>query len=273
MPDARQVDPHEVVPFLPERNGTIDTLRWAKKRHTVSCLLEIDVTAARQAIRAYRSRTGSGLSFTAWTVSCVARAAAAHPRVHAVRQGRRRMVLFQDVDVAVLVEREIGEHGARETLPMPHVIRKANEKTPQEIHQEIRQAQTSPVAGGAAAVGSGPQPWLQALFFRLPGWIRDLLFWRWLFRSPMRLKQTMGTVVVTATSMAVPGVLAWGLPLSVHPLAVGLGGIAQRTSASGTTDTLALTVVFDHEVTDGVPVGKFIHHLHRLLSQTEVLTG
>ena len=266
-----RVGPYDVIPFRPERNGTLDTLRWARKRHGVASLLEMDVTAAREAIRAHRNRTGKGLSFTAWVVRCVARAAAEHPHVHAVRKGRRRMVLFQDVDVAVLVERPVGEGERQETLPMPHVIRKANEKSPWEIHDELRRAQAAEIRAGTAAISEGPSPWVQALFFRLPAVARDLLFWRWLFRSPARLKKTMGTVVVTATGMAVPGVLGWGIPLSIHPLAIGVGGITQRDTPNGKSHILALTVVFDHEVTDGAPVGRFIHRLHQLLTRAQEL--
>jgi len=268
-----QVGPHEVVPFRVERNATIDTLRWARKRLEVATLLEVDVTAARKAIRAFRSRTGKGLSFTAWVVSCVARAAAEHPRVHAVRRGRGKLILFHEVDVAIVIERSIGTELQRETIPMPYVIRKANEKSPSEIDEEIRRAQAASVQTGATAIEASVNPWLQSIFFRLPAWLRDLVFWRWLLRSPTLIKKTMGTVVVTAPGMTVPGVLAWGIPLALHPLAIGVGGITQRGTGSGQTDALALTVVFDHAVTDGAPVGRFIRRLHQLLTRTDGLTG
>lgn len=109
------------------------------------------------------------------------------------------------------------------------------------------------------------------MFFRLPAWLRDLAFWRGLLRSPERIKSTMGTVVVTATGMTAPGVLAWGIPLSLHPLAIGVGGIARRSTASGHADVLALTVVFDHAVTDGAPVGRFVRRLTELLSGVDGL--
>lgn len=263
-----------VVPFRPERNATLDTLRWARRRHGVPILVEVDVTAARQAIREARQRTGKPLGFTAWVVCCVARAAAEHPRVHALRRGRRRMVVFHEVDVAVLVERAVaGDAGgeARETLPMPCVVRQAHRKGPWQIDEEIRSARNAPVADGAASIERGPAARLQRLFFRLPTWLRDLLFWRWLVRSPLRFRKTMGTVVVTATGMAAPGVLAWGVPLALHPLAVGIGGIAERSTAAGRAEILALTVVFDHSVTDGAPVGRFIRRLHQLLSHPDDL--
>lgn len=263
----RHVGPLRVVPFRPERNATVDTLRWARKRHHVPALLEVDVTDARRAIREHRTATGSGPSFTAWAVHCVARAAAEHPRVHAVRRGRRRLVIFEEVDISLLVERPVGDPADGETLPMPVVIRDAARRTPAEIHTEVRRAREADVAAGSSSVDGATPAWLQSLFFRLPAPIRDLLIWRPLLRSPHRIKRTMGTVAVTATGMAAPGVLGWGVPLSIHPLAIGIGGIAKRDSAGGPRDILALTVVFDHEVVDGAPVGRFTRRLVELLTE------
>ncbi len=260
--------PHDVVPFPRERTATLDTLRWARRRLTVPVLLEVDVTAARAAMRDYRERTGAGASFTAWVVACVARAASEHRRVHAVRRGKRQLVEFHEVDVAVLVERPIGRG---ETLPMPVVIRSAHAKSPLAIKDELRRAQASTSGSGTAAIDAGPPPWVQSLFFRLPRPVRDLVFWRRLVGSPTLIKTTMGTVVVTAAGMAAPGVIAWGIPLSLHPLAIGVGGITRRSTPDGPADVLALTVVFDHAVTDGAAVGRFIRRLHQLLSEADGL--
>lgn len=266
MSGVEMTELHHVVPFRSERNATLDTLRWAKKRLTVPVLLEVDVTEARRAIQDARRETGSGLSFTAWVISCVARAAAEHPRIHAIRRGRRELVLFDEVDVAVLIERDLEGGDSGETLPMPAVVRRAEQRRAQEIHREIRNAQAAHVSQGSSSIG-GPVPaWVQALFFNLPAWTRDLLFWRWLLRSPTRIKKTMGTVVVTATGMAARGVLSWGIPLSLHPLSVGVGGIARRSTPAGEREMLALTILFDHSVIDGAPVGRFVGRLHELMT-------
>jgi hypothetical protein len=54
------------------------------------------------------------------------------------RRGRGHVVTFSDVDVVVVVEKEVGS----DKHPLPYIIRRANEKTPQEIHAEIRRAQS-----------------------------------------------------------------------------------------------------------------------------------
>lgn len=196
-----------------------------------------------------------------------------------MRQGRRKVVLFDEVDVAVAIERAIGEGasaaagagGPRETLPMPVVVRNPHRKSPGEIHGEIRAAQEADVGAGSSSIEPAAPAWLQRLFFRLPTPLRDLILWWPLLRSPFRIKRTMGTVVVTSVGMAAPSTLAWGIPLSIHPLAIGVGGIARRDAPDGPRDILALTVVFDHAVTDGAPVGRFVRRLSELLTRGDGL--
>lgn len=264
---------YDLIPLRLERTATIDTVRWARKRFAIPVLLEVDVTAARAAIRSQRRESGRGLSLTAWIIACTARAAAEHPHVHALRQGKRHMAVFQQVDVAVVVERAVDGDGRRETVPMPVVVRDAATKTPQAISEEIKRAQTVSVPAGAASIEHRSRSWLQSAFFRgLPSWLRDLLFWRWLYGNAERISRTMGTVMVTSVGMTVPGVLAWGIPLSVHPLAVSVGGITRRATPTGESEILALTLVFDHAVTDGAPFGRFVRRLHELLARPDSLS-
>ena len=90
-------------------------------------LAEIDVTAAREALGRH-DRQGDDFSFTAWAVKCIAQAACEHGRIHAVRHGRRKLVVFADVDVALAVYRRLDGDGADERLPMPYVVRRAQAK-------------------------------------------------------------------------------------------------------------------------------------------------
>lgn len=88
-------------------------------RHHIPTLAEVDVTAARAAIAKRKAETGEGLSFTGWVISCLAKAASEHKRVHALRLGRHRVILFDDVDVAIVVQRRLEGTGPPEYLPMP----------------------------------------------------------------------------------------------------------------------------------------------------------
>src|SRR6056297_1265992 len=96
-----------VEPFPRGRLGTVDYMRVAGRRSVVHGLVEFDVTEARRRIREREERTGERLSFTAFLVHCLSRAIDDHPDVQAYRDWRGRVVRFDDVDVNVLIEREV----------------------------------------------------------------------------------------------------------------------------------------------------------------------
>ncbi len=247
------------------RNPTIDTMIWGRQRHHVPILLEIDVTAARSAIHHHKAKTGQAISFTGWIVKCLAQAISKHKYVHALRQGKGQLVIFEDVDVTIVIERTV----AGEKLPMPYIIRQANQKTVAQIHTEIRAAQKSIVTAGEVQVGSSTAAWMMKIFVMLPSFLRNLLFWQPLFRDPFRFKRTMGTVSVTSISMFGGGGMSWGIPIGIHPLLIAVGGIAKRPGVIDKQivirEYVGMTVMFDHDVTDGAPVARFIGYLRELM--------
>ncbi len=159
------------------RHPTIDTLIWGSKRHHIPILLEIDVTTARETIH-QQKKAGHTVSFTGWIVKCLAQAVSEHPSIHALRKGKRRLVIFDDVDVTVIVERAIGQPETHETLPMPYIVRKANEKSVAGITTEIRAAQQLPIPSGEVQIGSTRAAWITKLSIMLPRWVRDVFFWQ-----------------------------------------------------------------------------------------------
>src|SRR5438128_2228565 len=99
----------------------MDWLGLMHRRHTMHALVEVDVTDTRQAIREYRTRAGAPLSLTAFLIACLARAIDEDKAMQAYRLGRRQLVLFADVDVTTLVERDVEGH----KIPVPLIIRAA----------------------------------------------------------------------------------------------------------------------------------------------------
>ena len=260
------VGAYEEVPFPLARTATVDTVRIGKTRHHIPVLLEVDVTAARREL-AGRRRDGRDDSFTAWAVACIARAAAEHKRVHAVRRGRGRLVVFDDVDVSLAVFRQATGAGGGERIPMPFVVRRAQAKPVAQIGDEIRRAQTRPLAPGEqwlAAEGSVPPPRLMRLAFSAPFHLRKWLFWDRLLADPFRVKRTMGTVMVTSVPLTTrSGTRAWAVPVGIHPLSVALGAVARLHDPE--RELLSMTVLFDHDVVDGVPVALFLRRLTELM--------
>lgn len=274
-----QIGTHRVLSVSAARTAVWDTVRVGMTRPHVPVLLEVDVSVARAAIARLKQAGHGDVSFTAWALHCVARAASEHKRVHAVRNGRRGIVLFDDVDVSIAVYRRLNDHAADERIPMPYVLRQANEKSVNQLSAEIRTAQSRRLDPGEQWLDPSrdvPPPWLLRLAYVLPPSLRRAVYWNRLLANPWRVKQTMGTVMVTSvpvTSKASHG--GWAIPIGIHSLIVAVGGVSRKPWANGdrveARDVLALTVLFDHNVVDGVPVALFLRRLVELMESAHGL--
>jgi pyruvate/2-oxoglutarate dehydrogenase complex dihydrolipoamide acyltransferase (E2) component len=255
------------------RIPTLDTLELGIKKHHIPFLLEVDVTEAREYMRELKSRTGEALSFTGWVMKCIGQAVSEHKHIQAMRKGRKSLILFDDVDISVVVERSVARSdNPSETLPMPYVVRKANEKTVKEIHDEIRAAQEESLGAGEVQLGARRNARLTRAFNLMPRFVRNLLVWRRLTKDPFFAKKTMGTVVVTSVgSIGKDSGYVWTIPIGIHPVVFALGNIARKPGIVGEEikirEYLSMTVLFDHDVTDGAPVARFIQRLKELLEK------
>ena len=235
-------------------------LYWGK--HSIYGLLDVDVTVARQFISDHKAQTGEALSFTGYLAYCLARAVDEDKSVQGYLKGRKQLIVFEDVDVAMPVERQIG--GTR--APMVHVIRRANRKTFLEIHQEIRLIQAQPVPHH-----KGFSPSILR-FMRLP-WPLPQLFGA-ILRAATR-RDPAGTTVKLAGTVGVTAVgmfglrSGWGLVPMVQSLGLIVGGIARKPAVVDDhiepREMLSLTVTFDHDVVDGAPAARFVKRLVELI--------
>ena len=257
----------EIVPVPRAQRQIGDWLVESARRHAMHALLEVDVTDARREIRATRARTRLPLSFTAYVVACLARAIDEDKSMHAQRKGRGELVLFDEVDVAVAVEHTVEQS----RIPVPHIIRAANCKSPAQITGEI----------GGAVTETDPYASLRRLlpvWLYVPGPIRRLLLRTWL-GDPIRRKRVTGTTFVSAVGMFGAG-MAWGVPMGQnYTLGLTVGSIARRPGivrdAAGERieprEYLSLTLTFDHDVVDGAPAARFTRRLTQLLEGAEIL--
>ena len=248
---------YQVVPYPQVRRLEAIAYRSVQHKSMIHGLLEVDVTRARAHLREYRAITGEPLSFTAFLVACLAKAVEEHKAMQAYRKGSKHLVLFEDVDVYIPIERNVA--GQKEI--MPSIIRAANRKTLREIHQEIRAAQTQDVAKAWDGFKVIHWPWL-LLFpvFRLMVWMAE--------RSPQMWKKYRGTVGLTAVGMFGKGA-GWGIPLPSHSLWVTVGGIGEKPGVVdghiAIRQYLSLTISFDHETIDGAPAARFTQRLKELI--------
>lgn len=246
-----------VVPYPRSRQLMVDGGKLGLKKHTIHGLLEFDITQARQSLRQHKADTGEALSFTAFFLSCLGKAIESNKRMHAYRDLRRRMVLFDGVDVNMLFEVEAdGEKTIR-----PYILRGVNQKSVRQIHDEIRAFQE----GHEASAETKYISWL----VRLPAFLRRLLLWIML-RSPHLVKEYYGTVLVTSIGMF-GTCTGWGIPVPNHTLQITLGGIGEKPGVVNhqveVRQFMSVTVSFNHDLVDGAPVARFIHQLKRLVER------
>jgi pyruvate/2-oxoglutarate dehydrogenase complex dihydrolipoamide acyltransferase (E2) component len=257
-----KIGPYHIVDLSPARRVMINMLNLSEPKHCMYGLLEVDVTVARRFIAEHKARTGEALSFTGYLTLCLARAVDEDKSVQAYLKGRKQLILFDDVDVGLMIEQKIGEKRAL----IGHVIRRANHKTYLEIHREIRSVQSTPTPPN-----KGLPTWFR--FAMLLPWPLSKLF-NALLRMVMRRDPTIavslgGTVGITAIGMFGEGHSGWGLFPVTQVLGLVVGSIAWKPAVVEgriePREILNLTVVFDHDVIDGAPATRFVRRLVELI--------
>lgn len=245
----------QIKPFPKARRLAPDIGWLSRNRYAILGLLEIDVTVPRQAIREYETRSGEKLSFTSFLAGCVGQAVDEEKSIHAMRNWKGDLVIFEDVDISILVERE--KDGKK--YPLAHIVRSANRKSVREIHDEIRLVQGLPPSN--AETNS-----LKAIV-SLPRFIRRFMLWL-VSKNPSMRKQNLGTVTLSAIGMF-GNKAGWALAPNLHPLGLLVGSIVQKPAfVDGRVESreyLYLTLEFDHEVIDGAPAARFANRLVDLI--------
>lgn len=238
------------------RHGYIDVLREGQRKRFIHGLLEVDVTDVRQRLSNYKVRQGETFSFTAFVIYCLGRAVDENKLLHAMRKGRNRLVVFDEVDVSTQIEVEIEGH----KLVKPHIVRGANRKTLRTIHDEIRTAQQT-------VAGDEEQYRAMQAFLYLPRFMRAVA-WRVIAGQPGIFKRLGGTVGMSAIGMFADGA-GWGIPISFPTLMVTLGGIGEKPGVVegqiAIRQYLSVTVSVDHDIVDGAPATRFSRRLKELI--------
>ena len=254
--------PYHIVDLTPARRAWLNILDLPRPAQSMYGLLEVDVTVARQFIAEHKALTGETLSFTGFLALCLARAVDEDKTVQAYLKGRKQLVLFDDVDVGLMIERQMGETRAL----TGYVVRNANHKTYLEIHGEIRSAQSTPVPPSS----------------EMPAWFRSAMLLPWPLsrlvkailgmatrRDPTIPVSMAGTVGITAVGMFGKGHSGWGLEATRHSLDLVVGSMAWKPAVVEgriePREILNLTVVFDHYVIDGAPAARFTRRLVELI--------
>jgi Pyruvate/2-oxoglutarate dehydrogenase complex, dihydrolipoamide acyltransferase (E2) component, and related enzymes len=255
---------YSVTQFPSSRQSTFDVGYISVRKNHMKALIELDVTDARKLIHSYRKEKKENVSFLAWMIKCIGVAIAENKSVHSLRKGKNKLVVFDDVDISIAVEKEV----QGEKVPLPVVIRKVNEKTLQHIHLEIKSAKEQAVKDeNDYILGENRFKWLMKFYVSLPQFIR-LAIWRIILKNPLIIKKMSGTVVVTSVGM-MGNVKGWAIPSSFLPICIVLGSIVKKPGVIQNRieirEYLHMSIAIDHDVIDGAPATRFVSQLAKLI--------
>lgn len=253
MKENREEYTVESIPNM--RRFALDAGYLGRRRHIVHGLIEVDVTEVRKYINEHNIETGEKLSFTAFVIFCLSKSIEKNPHMHAYRNWRNQLVIFDDININSLVE--IERDGIK--FPMPQVFKAVNRKSYIDIHNEIRSMQKNP----RQTVESNFMEW----FLILPAFIRRMFYWVTL-RIPHLVRNYSSSVMVTAVGMFGQGG-GWAITMPNFTLTVAVGGIAKKPGVVEERieirEYLDLTISIDHDIVDGAPMVRFVNYFRELI--------
>lgn len=242
------------LPYPKLRNFVLDVMAEGRRKNTINLLFEAEVAPMRQHLTSCDKR----ISLTSYIAKSLACAVDENKAMHAYRRGKSRLTVFDDIDLSVMVERDI-EGGA---LPVNYIVRAANRKGAAQIHQELQGAKT------AALGGQGPMSAVEKQFFELPRPLRSIV-WFFIRRDPVMFKQLVGTVGITSMGMHAQGA-AVVLPITPMTLTLSIGSIGKKLALEGGVpverEFIQLNLGADHDVIDGAPLMRFASRFKEMLA-------
>jgi hypothetical protein len=131
-------------------------MRAGRRMAPMYGLVDVDVTRANR----LRAAHDPPSSLTAFVVASVARAAAAHPDVHAYRNWRGQLVTHRHVDVTTMIEISTPQG----LFALPHVLRDADVRGVPDLTAELHRVKREPASSSSgrwlerAASGSSSRP-------------------------------------------------------------------------------------------------------------------
>lgn len=256
---------YQVESFPASRIATIDIGATSRKKHHIYALLELDVTEARKLI-ALKKKEKQNVSFNSWLLKCISQAVEEFRDLHGIRKGKTKIVLFKDIDISIMIEREING----QKVPLPYVIRKTNEKSVSEINDEVKYGISQTIKDeGNYVLGDKKNQYIMKLYYLLPGFLRRMV-WNKIIHNPFMTKENMGTIMVTSVGM-IGKINGWIIPMSVHPLTFAVGSVIKKPGVVNgkieIREYLHITAAIDHDVIDGAPAVRALNKLNMFIEK------
>lgn len=249
--------------FPKTRIATVDVCEIGLRKHHIAAMLEFDVTRSREKIKKFKKEVGR-ISFTAWLIKVISHTVRENGDVAAYRKGKRKLLIFDDVNVSMLVEKEV--HGQK--VPVPIIIKKADERSIESIAEQLNEARNEVMTDKDIVLQSKSSQ-IERFYYLLPGFLRRYI-WRYLLGHPQLVFKKMGNVAITSIGMT-GKINGFFIPISVHPICIGIGSVMKKPVVIDDRieirEMLNMTILMDHDVIDGAPMARFIRNLSYCLEK------
>jgi pyruvate/2-oxoglutarate dehydrogenase complex dihydrolipoamide acyltransferase (E2) component len=252
--------PHREIPFPVMRNIVLDIMDEGRRKNTIHLLFDADATRihAKLADLNRERPNDKRITITSYIAKALADTVADMPRLQAYRKGRNKLVLFEDVDLSVMIERKVEQ----ERLPIPYILRAVNKMTLNSIDGMLHTAKSAPLY-----TSEGPLSDLEAKFFTLPRWIRKCV-WFFIRRDPHLFRAVAGTVGLTSLPNAL-SLRAIGQPITPMTLTLLVGAISpvvrMKESVPVEEHVIEFNLAADHDVVDGAQMMRFMESFKKRL--------
>jgi pyruvate/2-oxoglutarate dehydrogenase complex dihydrolipoamide acyltransferase (E2) component len=245
------------------RIATFDVFTIGLLQHHISALLEFDVTEGRKKLRVLK-RNGDKVSFTGWILKSIGKTLEKHPEAAAYLVNKCKLITFNDINISIIVEKNIGD----KKVPIPLVIAKTNEKSISDITMEIENAKNQALSEKDIVLSKQSKSY-ERLYYKLPAFLRSMV-WIYLLKHPGTAFKKMGNVLVT--SLGTMGKInGWFIQKSVHPISFGLGSVIEKAIVINgeikIREILNVTILINHDVIDGAAMARFIKDLTKNIEE------
>lgn len=260
----KQMTKYKIQKFPNSRLATIDICEIGNRKHHVTGLVELDVTESRNKIREYNKTSSNKVSFNAWLISVIGITIKKHNSSSAYLIGKNKLIIFDDINVSILVEKDL--KGIK--VPIPLIIEKVNEISIDSITNQITEAKNKEFTNKDIVLQKRTRQ-LERIYYILPGFLRRY-FWKYLLKHPKLAYNKMGNVAFTSIGM-MGKINGWFIPISVHPICFGIGSIIKKPAVIDNRieirEILHMSILLDHDVIDGAPMARFISDLSKNIEE------
>lgn len=249
--------------FPKNRDIVVEAVSMSKYYNHVMGFIDADVTEAVKIMDNYKKKTGETISLTAWVMRCMAICASEIPETRTFRWRKRKTVIFDDVDIKCMIEREV--RGKK--IPMHYMFRKSDKKSFKQIQDELREIQKKV---DEKRKDERKQKRKQNILLKLPRFIRRI-GWHLIMTNPFKTKKNLGVLGVSSLSKFGKGMTGIVQVKTMHQTHCLVGSIHKKPIVINDKieirDLLSLSLSFNHDIVDGGPAVDFARRLMELLSQ------